>query len=214
MDDDLFGWDEVAEAYSKRFGSELDTKPFDRKILDRFAERAAPVGPICDLGCGPGQVAAYIDDLGYSASGIDLSSEMVHQATESHPDIDFQVGDMLNLSNVDSGTFGGVASYYSIVNLPPADHPQAFTEMRRILRPGGWLLISFHVGDETRHVEEFLGQRVRLAFHFFDPEDIQAQLQVVGFEVVEVIQRRPYSDSVEAPTDRAYIFAGRPEGRS
>ncbi len=210
--DDLFGWDEVAEAYADRFSRELDTKPFDRKILDWFAERAGPIGPVCDLGCGPGQVAAYIHHLGHQTCGIDLSPEMVRHAAASNPDIAFQVGDMRDLADIDAGAFGGVASFYSIVNLPAADHPQTFVEMRRILCPGGWLLVSFHVGEGTNRVEDFLGQRVRLDFYFFRPEDVQSQLQDAGFEVVETIQREPYPDSVEAQTNRAYIFATTLEG--
>lgn len=77
--EDLYGWDEVAAAYADRFSRELDSKPFDRKILEWLVERAGSIGPICDLGCGPGQVAAYVRHLGYESRGIDLSSEMVQQ---------------------------------------------------------------------------------------------------------------------------------------
>lgn len=78
--EDPFGWDEVAAAYASRFSRELEAKPFDRKLLEWFVERAGPVGPICDLGCGPGQVAAYVRSLGIATCGIDLSTEMVHHA--------------------------------------------------------------------------------------------------------------------------------------
>ena len=207
MVDDLFGWDEVAAAYADHFSRELDAKPFDRKILEWFVERAGPIGPICDLGCGSGHVAAYVQSLGSQACGIDLSSEMVRQAAALNPDIRFEIGDMCDLSGIDAGAFGGVVSFYSIVNLRPADHAHVFAEMRRVLRPGGWLLLSFHIGDEVRRVEEFLGERVRLDFHFSRPEDVQSRLHAAGFKPVETIQRGPYPESVEADTDRAYIFA-------
>lgn len=212
MVEDLFGWDEVAEAYADRFGRELEAKPFDRKVLEWFVERAGPIGPICDLGCGPGQAAAYVHSLGYDACGIDLSSEMVRHAAALNPEIPFQAGDMSDLSGVDAGAFGGVVSFYSIVNLRPTDQPRVFAEMRRVLRPGGWLLVSFHVGDEVRRVEEFLDESIRLDFHFFRPEDVRSRLQAVGCKVVETIQRGPYPESVEAQTDRCYIFATTPQG--
>ncbi len=196
-------------AYADRFGRELDDKPFDRKILEWFVERAGPIGPICDLGCGPGQVAAYVHSLGCQACGIDLSSEMVHQASALNPDIPFEVGDMCDLSGVAAGAFGGVVSFYSIVNLRPADHAAAFAEMCRVLRPGGWLLVSFHVGEGVKRVEEFLGEQIRLDFHFSRPEDVQSRLDAAGLTAVETIQRGPYPDSVEAQTDRAYLFATR-----
>lgn len=210
--EDLFGWDEVAEAYAQRFGGELDAKPFDRKMLDWFVERSGPVGPICDLGCGPGQVAAYVHSLGFEACGIDLSPEMVHHAAALNPKVPFQTGDMCDLVHIEASSFGGVAAFYSIVNLPPGDHARAFTEIGRVLRPGGWLLVSFHVGDGVNRVEEFLGEHVRLDFHFSRLEDVASRLQAAGFQVVETIQRGPYPESVEAQTHRAYIFATRPPG--
>lgn len=205
--EDQFGWDEVAAAYADQFSDELDAKPFDRKVIEWLVERAGPIGPVCDLGCGPGQVAAYVAALGAEACGIDLSPEMVQQAAALHPDIAFEIGDMCDLSSVDDDTFGAIASLYSIVSLPTVDHPRAFTEMHRIVRPGGWVLVSFHIGDEVRRVEEFLGERVRLDFHFFRPDDVRAGLESAGLDVIEAIQRGPYPESVEAQTDRAYLFA-------
>ncbi|GJM37491.1 MAG: methyltransferase [Acidimicrobiales bacterium] len=208
--DDSFGWDEVAAAYADEFGDELSAKPFDRRMLDRLAERASPIGPLCDLGCGPGQIAAYLHSSGHRVAGIDLSPEMVRQANRCHPDIDFAVGDMADLSEVPDKTFGGVAAFYSIVNIPEHDHEVVFGEIARVLRPAGWLLLSFHVGEETRLVEEFLGSPVRLTFYFFAVERVRERLESAGLEVVEAMQREPYPESVEARTTRAYLFAQRP----
>ena len=51
-------YDRVAGEYATRIFDELAGKPFDRAILDRLAELALPIGPVCDLGCGPGR--AYL----------------------------------------------------------------------------------------------------------------------------------------------------------
>jgi hypothetical protein len=72
------------------------------------------------------------------------------------------------------------------------------------------LLPGVHVGEETRHIEEFLGADVDLDFHFFRPVTLRRNLADAGFDVTEVIEREPYADSVEAPTKRAYLFAQRP----
>jgi hypothetical protein len=82
--------------------------------------------------------------------------------------------------------------------------------MRRVLRPGGLLLLSFHVGDEIRHFDELWGQRVFLDFHFFRVGDIVGLLRETGFEVEEVVERPPYGEDVEAQTRRAYVFARKP----
>ncbi|MFS8067706.1 MAG: class I SAM-dependent methyltransferase, partial [Byssovorax sp.] len=47
-------YDRVADEYVRRIFHELDGKPFDREILNRFAQRVRGLGPVHDLGCGPG----------------------------------------------------------------------------------------------------------------------------------------------------------------
>jgi hypothetical protein len=41
--------------------------------------------------------------------------------------------------------------------------------MKRVLRPVGLLLLAFHVGDETLHLDEWWGQPVSVNFFFFRP---------------------------------------------
>lgn len=196
----------VADAYADRFFDELQHKPFDRKMLDWLIQRVATNGVICDLGCGPGQVARYLHTQGAEVSGIDLSPEMVKIARAHNFGVSFEQGNMLDLHRVAGGAFAGIVAFYAIVNLSDEELPRAFGEMRRVLKPGGWLLLSFHVGDETRHIEEFLERKVALDFTFFQPAAIRAHLLRAGFNVSEVMVRDPYP-SAEYPSQRAYMFA-------
>ena len=50
-------YDRLAEHYAEKFEHELAHKPFDREQLTRFADRVRGQGRVCDLGCGPGQIA-------------------------------------------------------------------------------------------------------------------------------------------------------------
>ena len=52
---------------------------------------------MCEIGCGPGQVARYLRDRDVSISGIDLSEEMVKCAQRNNPDLSFKKGNMLAL---------------------------------------------------------------------------------------------------------------------
>src|SRR3982751_2806760 len=90
-------YDRVAEDYAEQFRDEMDDKPFDRKMLDWLAEKVADLGIICDMGCGPGQIARYLHCLGAKVCGIDLSPALVEQAQMLNPEIPFQKGDMLLL---------------------------------------------------------------------------------------------------------------------
>lgn len=202
-------YDRVAREYAEHLYGELQGKPLDRELLDRFAERLRNAGPVCDLGCGPGQVARYLRDRGVEIHGIDLSPGMVAEARRLNPDIPFSQGDMLALDSKD-GAWAGIAAFYAIVHFPLEEIPKAFAEMKRVLGPGGLLLLAFHVGEEVIHRDEMWGREVDLDFRFFLSEDIEAALRSAGFEIEEVQIREPYPE-VEHPSRRAYIFARKPD---
>jgi SAM-dependent methyltransferase len=202
-------YDRVASEYAEELSDELAHKPFDRKMLDWLAERLSNARPICDLGCGPGQVARYLFDRGAASCGIDLSAGMVAQARSLNPQVPFSQGDMLDLNLVDDGSFGGIAAFYSIVNLPPAVLAQAFSEMFRVMSPGGFLLLSFHIGTETVHRDEWWEKKVSIDFYFYETATILELLSSAGFTISEAMEREPYRD-VEYPSRRAYIFAQKP----
>src|ERR1700686_2274143 len=108
------GYDRVAEQYAAEFFEELKRKPFDCQMLDRFAATVRDQGKVCELGCGPGQVARYLKDRGVDMRGIDLSAAMVRVASRLNPDIAFEQGDMSALKMPDD-SLAGVVLFYSII---------------------------------------------------------------------------------------------------
>jgi SAM-dependent methyltransferase len=103
-------------------------------------------------------------------------------------------------------SWGGIAALYAIIHMPRTEVINALHEFHRVLRPGAWLLLAFHIGDQTMHLDERWGEKVNLDFAFFQPAEMSALLEQVGFCAIEVIEREPYPD-VEHPTRRAYLFA-------
>jgi SAM-dependent methyltransferase len=150
------GYDPVAEEYAEKYFNELDHKPFDRELLDRFAARVRSLGPVCDLGCGPGQIARYLHGRGVDAFGGDLSPEMIAVARRLNPGLRFEQGDMrvLRALPAGGGAWGGIAAFYSIIHIPRQGVVVALRELWRVLRPGGSLLLAFHIGDEVVHLDE------------------------------------------------------------
>jgi SAM-dependent methyltransferase len=202
-------YDRLAAEYSSHLYDELQHKPLDRRLLDRFAQQVKDIGPVCDLGCGPGQVARYLQERGVSVSGLDLSSGMIQEARRLNPSIDFFEGDMFALP-VENEAWAGIAASYAIVNFPPADLPVVLREMHRALRPGGCLLMSFHIGEEIVHVDHLWGCPADLDFYFFSTGQVTRDLLASGFEIDDVIERDPYAPEIEYQSRRAYIFASRP----
>jgi SAM-dependent methyltransferase len=200
-------YDRVADEYVQRIYGEIEHKPADRQLLDQLAGRVKAIGPICDIGCGPGHIARYLHDRGAPVMGVDLSPAMVERARRLNPGIEFRQGDMRALE-IEDEAFGGIAAFYSIIHFPRSDVVGVLGEMKRILRPGGTLLMAFHAGDEIVHLDEWWGQPVSVDFVFFRAEEMTAYLNAAGFEIGEIVEREPYPE-VEHPSRRAYVFAER-----
>ena len=198
-------YDRLAEEYTRRIADELQHKPLDRELLDRFAKETRGRGDVCDMGCGPGHVARYLRDAGASVFGLDLSPGMLEQARKLNPDISFREGNMLAL-DIPDGTLAGVTAFYAIVNIPRKSVPLVLSEIRRVLQSSGLLLLAFHTGNEVLHEEELWGQRISMDFLLFQPLEIGLELEKAGFNIEEIVEREPYPD-VEYPSRRAYIFA-------
>ena len=81
-----------------------------------------------------------------------------------------------------------------------------FAEFRRVLKPDGLLLVSFHSGDEVRHADELFGIGVDLDFHFHRVALVTAHLRDAGFDVRAILERQPY-EPLEMATQRVYVQA-------
>ena len=202
------GYDAVSREYAERFKDEMDDKPFDRDCLDRLANEVGHLGPICDMGCGPGQIARYLHRKGVQTLGVDLSPNMVAEAGRLNPEIHFHQGDMLSLPDEDD-SWGGIAAFYCIIHIPREQIVDALREMKRVLKPGGILLVTFHIGQEIKHLDEWWEKPVNLDFAFYLPAEMESWLKEAGYKLIETLVREP-NPEVEVATQRAYVFAKKP----
>jgi len=200
-------YDAVAAAYAQAFGDELRQKPLDCELLREFVAKANP-GLIADLGCGPGQITKHLHSLGANVCGADLSPEMIRLARALNPTLTFHVCDLRALTPFATGSVDAALAYYAILNLPRPDVPAALREIARVLRPGGALLLSYHVGGESSRKTEWWGRQVDLEFHQFQSAMLASLVQFAGFTQVETIERDPYPQ-IELPVRRGFLKAQR-----
>jgi SAM-dependent methyltransferase len=198
-------YDSAASAYAEHLSDELDRKPLDRALLNRFVEAIGDDGLIADLGCGPGHVAAYLAGRGAAVVGIDLSPGMIAAGKVRHPDLDLRVGDMRRL-DLAEGSLAGAVLFYSIVHFAPVELGPVFAELRRVLAPGGLALIAFHSGEDVVHVDDLYGAPVSLDFRFHDPNRVADALRAAQLPVFERVEREPY-EGAEYPSRRCYLLA-------
>ena len=201
-------YDALATTYADQLVDELDSKPFDRWLLERLAD-LADGGPVADAGCGPGQVGFHLAAAGADVTGFDLSSGMVEEARRRFPELAFAVADLTALPAPDAGGgWSAIAAWYSLVHLAGSELRPAIALLGATLAPGGWLAIAVHVGDEVRHQTELWGQPIDVDFVFHDPAAVLGAFATAGLVDVEWYRRG--SQPGEADTERLYVLARRP----
>ena len=152
---------------------------------------------VLDVGCGTGGVTIPAKlQVGKDGrvTGIDPAPEMIavarKKASRTGLEIDFRIGVIESLLFPD-GTFGAVTSSLMMHHLPEQVRVKGLAEIRRVLKPGGRLLIA----DMMRPSPSFLKRFFTLALHHghgvqFGIEDLPKLMRETGFEDVEQLDVR------------------------
>ncbi|MFG3291289.1 class I SAM-dependent methyltransferase [Streptomyces sp. NPDC048179] len=203
-------YDAIASDYADRFRSEFAHRPVERAMLDVFAELVGPGAEVADLGCGPGRVTGRLAALGLSVFGLDLSESMLAIARRENPGLRFVQGSMLELEVAD-GALDGVLCWYSSIHTPDGRLPLLFQEFKRVLKPGGHLLLAFQVGDVARRHENPWGHPVTLDFLRRRPERMAELLRDAGFALRSTTVREP-DEALGETSPQAFLLAARRPG--
>lgn len=111
--------------------------------------RASPPGRVLDVACGTGDfVCALVRaSPGSEVTGLDFSEEMLRIARRRMPGASFVQGDALALP-FEAEAFDAVTVGFGLRNF--VDIPKALSEMARVLKPGGSLVILEATRPEKR----------------------------------------------------------------
>jgi SAM-dependent methyltransferase len=179
--------DVLAEFYAGRLADVLDHLPAERAVLGLFCDLvlAADLGAsVVDVGCGTGRLEPYLAARGLSPGGIDLSPGMIRVARRDHPGFGFDVADLRELP-VGDASVAGVVCWYALMFLAPSDRPAAFSELARVLKPGGYLVTAFKAGDsQVRRGGRSTGLGVEFDVYWLSPDEMERRLTEAGFVTV------------------------------
>ena len=112
---------------------------------------------ILEVGVGTGLMLPFYGSAATEVVGIDLSSDMLDQAAKISSGFSFPVQlEQMDVENLrlESGSFDTVVSAFVFCSV---NHPlQGLSECRRVLRPGGRLILLEHVDSQKWWVSTFL----------------------------------------------------------
>ena len=149
---------EAAQGYEEFFVPAI----FDQWPPIMITAAAVSMGDdVLDVGCGTGvltrELTQHVGDTG-SATGFDLSESMLGVARDRCPDAAFKQGNVTQLP-FDDQSFDVVISSFMLMFVP--DPEKSLSEMRRVLRPGGRLVVSVWQGLENNVVYRDLVEATR-----------------------------------------------------
>jgi len=199
-------YNRTASEYAETFLDELEHKPFDRNLLNRFNDLLPAGSLIYDFGCGSGQTTKYLHDLQqHRVIGLDFAENAIRLAQARFGAIEFMVDDMLH-SQLPSTSADGILAFYAVVHFTYVELEQVFKEWWRLLKEDALALFSFHVGEEVVPIQDFLGvSGANAVWRFLVVDRVLTIAEQVGFQVEEAVIRYPYRGYEEA-SKRAYIL--------
>jgi len=162
-------------------------------------------GCALDAACGTGRHAAHLVALGHEVLGVDLTPEMLERAASNVPGAQFREGDLLALP-VTPQRFDVVVCGLPLSHV--GDLRAGVAELRRVLRPGGQLVISvLHpfqalLGWHAPFTDAE-GQRSFVREHPHSHADYLAAFAAAGLELRDCLEPLLTADQVSAK-QRAY----------
>jgi SAM-dependent methyltransferase len=187
-------YDAVADDYADYFPSTEPEQRIELAMVEHFGSLLPPRSrDVLDAGCGAGRMLPVLAAAGCRSVGMDLSAGMIRRAQRDHPEFQTCVGSITALPFA-NGSFDGVFYWFSIIHIPDHRLRSVFEEARRVLRPGGHVLVAFQGGEGVRDAAQGYRRRghdVVLHRRHRSPEHVADELRVAGFAEVARLVRRP-----------------------
>jgi len=213
---DVFADEFLEHARDGFYNAYLD-RPACLELLGNVAGRT-----VLDVACGPGLYAEELVARGAWVIGLDISPRMVELSRKRVPQGHFRVHDLgkpltwLPDASVDLVLFALASEYVD-------DRTAALSELRRVLRPGGALVLSRphptgdwlrHGGDyfESRVIEEVWSSGWQMRYWLSPLERTSEELHAAGFLVERLREPRPAPAAAVLDPDRYARLSREPLG--
>jgi ubiquinone/menaquinone biosynthesis C-methylase UbiE len=211
-------YDRIAKEYDERIpGAGPADDLFTENEIAFLLSKIEPGQKVLDIGCGTGRFTVPLAEIGADTSAVDISAGMLEVLSEKLADrglsADLRLGDMCQLPFPDA-TFDVVTSFLALMHLPLADRPAVWREVRRVLKPGGRMILGVKNGiferlfkgdrfaavDVTDVDAKKLiftgcdnGAQYEAAWYSFTPQELNTLFAQVGMSVTHLKGNIPFA---------------------
>jgi ubiquinone/menaquinone biosynthesis C-methylase UbiE len=170
-------WEAVADAYAEL----RDPGGPDAALLDELLDLLPADATVVDVGCGDGaRTLANLSSV--ETIGVDIARRPLALARERVPGAHLVQGEMTSLPMADD-VADAVTAYHAVFHVSSDDHPAVYREFARVLRPGGYALLTVGSGHTESVRSDWLGTGQRMYWSTPGLERTRSQLREVGFEI-------------------------------
>lgn len=199
-----------------RTGSDVWTHIPYHHIAMQVLPPLAPDAMVLDLGAGRGLWISKLVADGNRAIGLEYIPEMVRKGNQDiklHGFADrarFIEGDVRDIPLVDQ-SFDAVTDIGTVQHLDPIDWNQYASEIRRVIKPGGYVMtVAF-----SKETSRFLGfspkkspqsqfEKFNVSYYFFTKEEMNQLFESQNMVLVD--QRIEYFDARTDPGDQVALL--------
>jgi len=182
---DHWDFDARAAKFDKQLAAERCPQATYEAALQRIAELAMPA-PGCrglDVGTGTGNLAGMLQSLGASMAAIDQSKQMLKACAGKHPEVELKLGNVLAIPYMDA-QFDLVVSSFALHHLTEAQRELAWSEMMRVLKPGGTLCLADYMLRAQDEADAFIAELTRSGAHELPMMHDQVELYPVHSDLL------------------------------
>lgn len=181
-------YDAFARAYAADNESNAYNAYYERPASLRLLGDVAGLS-VLDAGCGAGAHAIELTRTGATVTGMDLSTGLLQLArARLGPDVQLRQADLALRLPFDDAGFDAILASLVMHYLP--DWQPTLAEFRRVLRPGGRLVISTH--------HPFMDHRIAEGENYFDTYDFSEVWTRGGQPVTMRFWHRPLHAMIDA----------------
>jgi len=148
------GFDAYSESYESHVersigflgrGHDFYTRAKADRLIEQLARRlgAPRTLRVLDVGCGIGETDRFLKDRLGALRGADVSAESVERARRDNPGIPYDVIDGTTFPYADD-SFDAAFAACVFHHVPPDQRLRLMEEIRRVLRPGGLMILFEH----------------------------------------------------------------------